>query len=77
MVQQAKNYRKNQWYFCDGTRQNILEVLSQKDTSRNGIPETSFPGTGINYTTHLQPNFGSLFAFWNPLQKKECWKELF
>jgi hypothetical protein len=32
-------------YFCDGTRTNaVLEVPPQKDATRNGVPEPSFPG---------------------------------
>jgi hypothetical protein len=55
----------HQEYFCDGRRQNAVpEVLSQKDTSWNGVPEL-FPGIVITETTLLQPNFGSLLEFRN------------
>jgi hypothetical protein len=60
-----------QGYFCDGTCWNAVpEVLSQRDASCNGIPESFFPCIGITKTTPLRPNFGSLFAFWNLFQKK-------
>jgi hypothetical protein len=36
-------YRYTQGYFCDGTRRNAVpEALSQKDASRNGVPERFF-----------------------------------
>jgi hypothetical protein len=42
----------NQGYLCDGTCQNaVLELLSHKDASQNGIPEPLFPGIGITNTT--------------------------
>jgi hypothetical protein len=52
-----------QGYFCDRTRLNAVpEALSQKDTSRNGVPELFFPAIGITrlgpscYPTALLPN---------------------
>jgi hypothetical protein len=37
-----------QRYFCDGTcRIAVPEALSQKDASRNGVPEPLFPAIGI------------------------------
>jgi hypothetical protein len=43
------NHAYDQGCFCDGTRWNpVLEVLSQKDATQNGVPEPSLPGIGIN-----------------------------
>jgi hypothetical protein len=54
-----------QGYFCDGMRWNaIVEIISQKDATRNGVLESSFLGIGITIP-HFGPNFGSLYAFWN------------
>jgi hypothetical protein len=51
---------------CDGTHQYaILEVLSHKGASWNGIPEPFFRDIGIINTTPLQPNFGPLFVLQN------------
>jgi hypothetical protein len=47
----------------------ILEVLSEKDASQNGILEPFFAGTGITNATPLKLNFGSLFAFWHLFKK--------
>jgi hypothetical protein len=61
----------SQGYFCDRICQNdVLEVLSQKDASWNGILEPLFPGIGLTNTTSLQLNFGLLFVFQNLIQKK-------
>jgi hypothetical protein len=51
-------------------RLNAVPVLSQKDASRDGVPEPFFPGITTTNTTSLRPNFGSLFAFRNFFQKK-------
>jgi hypothetical protein len=40
-----------QWYFCDETCWNAIpEVLSEKGTSWNGIPEPQFSGIDITNT---------------------------
>jgi hypothetical protein len=64
-------YSLKQGYFCDGTRLNaVLEVLSRKNASQNGILDPFFSGIDINNTTPLQLNYGLLFAFWILFQKK-------
>jgi hypothetical protein len=40
---ERNRYMNNQGNFCDGTRRNSIPlVISQKDASRNGVPETFF-----------------------------------
>jgi hypothetical protein len=60
----------DQGHFCDRTCRNaVLEVVSQKAATRNGVLEPSFPG--ISRTTpNLQLNFGPLYAFWSLLFQK-------
>jgi hypothetical protein len=47
----------------------FLEVISQKDTSLNGVLEL-FSGIGISNANLRRPNFGSLYVFQNFFKEK-------
>jgi hypothetical protein len=48
----------NQGCFCDGSRRNAVpEVLSQKDTSRNGVQEPLFAGIDVSSTSPSPTEF--------------------
>jgi hypothetical protein len=49
-----------QVYFCNGMRLNtIVDILSQKDSNQNGIPEPFFLGIG---TTNTQSNIVTMHS---------------
>jgi hypothetical protein len=44
-------FGEEQGYFCDGmSRNSVREALSQKDASRNGVPEYFSPGIVVTNT---------------------------